>query len=365
MKSVTSLVNPLNRRKLAGAEVPLNHIAILVDESGSMEHLRTKVPGVVQEQINAIRQSSYDAGQETLVSIYSFNTANGGSRARRSFGVPDSATNPKAHCVNAFPEAATFGSYHPGGGTPLNDSIRFVLDRLEAAKRGRADESFLVIVVTDGDENDSHGATPGARILQLLGTDRWSFAFLVPPGATRMTQSRTNVPVGCIQEWEGTEEGLRQASVSTQAGIGAYYVARAAGETKTAAFFTDLSKLKKADLKKLEDVSGDLKRWTVDKESPISEFVQRKFGSYSIGHAYYELTKPEKIQSHKDLLIAERASKKVFGGSQAKALIGLTSGPGVTVAVKPGNHANFRIFVKSTSMNRKLVRGTDLLYRVR
>lgn len=361
MKSVTSLANPLNRRKPvkpAKPEVPLNHIAILVDESGSMEHLRTKVPGVVQEQINAIRQSSYDAGQETLVSIYSFNTANGRTRN----GV---RTEPKAHCVNAFPEAAIFGPYHPGGGTPLNDSIHFVLDRLEAAKKGRADESFLVIVVTDGDENESAASAPGARIHRLLGTDRWSFAFLVPPGATHMTMTRTNVAGGCIQEWEATEAGLRQASVSTQAGIGNYYAARAAGGTKTAAFFTDLSKVKKADLKKLEDVSGDLKRWTVDKESPIAEFVQRKFGSYSIGHAYYELTKPEKIQSHKDLLIAERASKKVFGGSQAKALIGLTSGPGVTVAVKPGNHANFRIFVKSTSMNRKLVRGTDLLYRVR
>jgi hypothetical protein len=36
---------------------------------------------------------------------------------------------------------------------------------------------------------------------------------------------------------------------------------------------------------------------------------------------------------------------------------------GQNVKVKPGNHLNYSIFVESTSNNRKLVRGSTLLYQ--
>lgn len=49
------------------------------------------------------------------------------------------------------------------------------------------------------------------------------------------------------------------------------------------------------------------------------------------------------------------------GKGRAKRTSG-TCGPSFDAQVKPGNHANFDIFVQSTSFNRKLVRGTKLLY---
>jgi hypothetical protein len=55
----------------------------------------------------------------------------------------------------------------------------------------------------------------------------------------------------------------------------------------------------------------------------------------------------------------EKGSKAIYGGNAARSLIGLPYG--AEAKVEPGNHANYDIFVQSTSTNRKLVRGTKLL----
>lgn len=56
--------------------------------------------------------------------------------------------------------------------------------------------------------------------------------------------------------------------------------------------------------------------------------------------------------------------KRQWSGMPGRALVGLPT-DGVTYSkVNPGNHANYDIFVKSNSVNRKLVRGTTLLVKV-
>jgi hypothetical protein len=50
----------------------------------------------------------------------------------------------------------------------------------------------------------------------------------------------------------------------------------------------------------------------------------------------------------------------MYSGSDARTLIGLpTSG---NARLHPGNHGNYDIFIQSTSINRKLVGGTGVLY---
>lgn len=327
-----------------------NRIAIVVDASGSMNHLR----GTVVEQLNAqiynIRKNAYDSGQRTFVSVYTFN--------RR--------LNLNVLVKDAHPEAVkTFTSYDywPQGQTALIDAIFDVSGYLE--RSGTRDDSNLLIVITDGEENDS-GISRSAlqnRIAQLNGTDRWTFVALMPPGASHYAIS-LGIPAGNVREWEGTRHGLEQASLHTVASTSAYYATRASGHTKTASFFTDLSSIGQKDLNKLDDLQGQFKRYPVKAEADISRFVEQQGRPYEVGKAYYQLTKPEKIQSHKDFVIEDRTTKHLYGGDQARKLLGIASGPGVTVRVRPGNHANYNLFVQSTSMNRKLVRGTTLLYKI-
>lgn len=346
---VTAQVNPLNRGKKQDPPQPqklLNHIAIVVDESGSMGHLTRKVQEVVNDQLGVIKSAARDNDQETKVTLTTFE---GG--------------NIKHHFRNAFPESVNFYNYQPSGNTNLNDAINDAITNLEHASQKGRDESFLVIVITDGFENASRGPAPGQRIQDAQKTDRWSFAFMVPPGSRNATSAATGVPLGNIKEWEATEFGLQEAFQATRKGTVQYFSARSQGINSTQAFYTDMSNVTRTDLQNLQDLSGTFNRWKVDKETDITSFVQSHInGGYQIGRGYYQLTKPEEIQSHKDVVIGEKRTKKLYGGDEAKKLIGIPSGPGVTVKVKPGNHGDYDIFVKSTSTNRKLVRGTEFLY---
>ena len=49
----------------------------------------------------------------------------------------------------------------------------------------------------------------------------------------------------------------------------------------------------------------------------------------------------------------------VYGGAEAREILGL---PGTDIKVKPTDFSDWDIFVQSTSNNRKLVVGTNLLY---
>jgi hypothetical protein len=58
----------------------------------------------------------------------------------------------------------------------------------------------------------------------------------------------------------------------------------------------------------------------------------------------------------------EKKKGSIWGGYKARELIGLPT-DGSLAIVEPGNHANYDIYVQSTSVNRLLVRGTNFLLR--
>jgi hypothetical protein len=330
-----------------------NHVALLIDSSGSMGSLRAEVVEQINKQIANTKAAAYANKQKTLVSVYTFSGRGSLCTLAR----------------NLHPEAVQMFSvynYNPDGQTALCDSILQVINNLRVEDDGAKTTSFLMVVVTDGQENDSYASpqTAADAIFKAQSTDRWTFAMLMPPGG-RAWARKLGVPDGNIQEWEATKAGLDRAGVVLTASASNYYTARSGGMTATTKFFTDLSSVRQKDLNKLADLTGQFKRWQVKSEIAISDFVQNEHGrAYEVGKAFYQLTKPEKVQAYKGIVIEDRATKKLYGGDEARQLIGLPTTPGSVVKVNPGNHANFNLFVQSTSMNRKLVRGTTLLYRV-
>src|SRR6185503_76545 len=50
----------------------INHVALVVDDSGSMAHLKNKVIDVVNKLVDSIGDQSRREGQETRLSIYTF-----------------------------------------------------------------------------------------------------------------------------------------------------------------------------------------------------------------------------------------------------------------------------------------------------
>ena len=140
--------------------------------------------------------------------------------------------------------------------------------------------------------------------------------------------------------------------------------ARAAGVRGTKSLFSlNAAKLTPTAVKsKLTELKPfEYEIFPVRAKQQIKPFVESWTGEdYRIGSAFYELNKKETIQSYKQVCIQNRTNGKVYSGLAARQLIGL---PNTDVQVDPSDvaYSQFKIFVQSSSTNRNLIPGTQLL----
>lgn len=336
-----------------------NHIAILIDRSGSTASIKPRLINQFNQQAALIRDRSNTEHQKTHLSLYTFE-----SSADRPllFEVP-------LDLVDLKP--LTNSSYEIGGMTAMFDSIGMAIEDLQHFHRDlrSADHSFLVIVLTDGQENQSrkYTATTINKLMRdKVQTDVWSFVFLVPPGDKRKLVQDFGIPEGNIQEWNQTARGVETMGQATASSLGNYFSARSQGLRSTRSFFsTDLSGVSTARVAKtLTEVTHLFVSGIVpirDNGIAIRDFCEGSLvTTYQAGNAYYELTKPEAIQPYKKVVVENVHSGKRYSGPDARTLLGLPSAG--EVKVRPGDHGDFKIFIQSTSVNRKLVAGTKVLY---
>lgn len=79
---------------------------------------------------------------------------------------------------------------------------------------------------------------------------------------------------------------------------------------------------------------------------------------YVVGSAYYQLTKKEKIQASKNILIKHKKNGKVYEGDAARKLLGL---PDYEVKCEPASLPDWSIYIQSGSVNRLLAANTELI----
>ncbi|WP_160669761.1 VWA domain-containing protein [Clostridium sp. C8-1-8] len=106
---------------------------------------------------------------------------------------------------------------------------------------------------------------------------------------------------------------------------------------------------------------------TVDKEQSIKEFILEQGISFKVGRGFYELTKTEKVGVNKEVLLYEKETGKIFNGEQVRDMLKLSPQQnirGVLETLKPVLMDKYKVFIQSTSYNRKLMANTSLLYEV-
>lgn len=322
----------------------VNNFILCIDESGSMSGWEGEVASSYAKQLETILAADAKEGQETYVSVYSFSYST------------------KIHKVNEPAKNAAVGfRIYPAGGTAMLDCIQQAIN--VPPPQPNTDTSYVVLVITDGAENSSHitWETCAKLVAQKQATDRWTFAAMVAPGGKNNMVNLLGFPTGNVMEWERTTAGFNTLRGQTMGATQSYSSARSAGQTFSSNYFTtDASKLSQKQVtKKLTDRTKDFKSWSVDKEASIADFVTDKGVTFHIGAGYYALTKPEVVQSYKQIAIQRKGDKAIFTGAAARDLLGL---PATDTKVVPGNHGDYDIYVQSTSHNRKLVRGTRLFY---
>lgn len=112
---------------------------------------------------------------------------------------------------------------------------------------------------------------------------------------------------------------------------------------------------------------GRFQVMTVPVDCAIKGFVEDNGITFKRGRGFYELSKHETVQQYKEIIIQDRETGEMFTGAQVRERLGLqpqVDKGGVKESLSSRDTAEFRVFVQSTSFNRKLIEGTTFLYEI-
>lgn len=333
----------------------VNRVCFVVDKSSSMSSLTNQVIKSLNEMIESHKVNTKQYKMLTFLS-------------RVDFADNANVVFKEVQIKDVGPQ-----QYYAYGNTAIFDALRVAISTVDDGSDD-PDTAYFVSFLTDGAENASKmtNAAQAKKLIEEKEKDgRWTITFQVPYGQKEVFHRQFGIPLGNITEWEvGTVKGVEQYTNSNNVGFNNYYSARSvapAGQNFSVKnFYTvdaDLGSLKTSDVKKkLDDVSDQFDVYTVDKEVEIKPFVESKTGKpYKIGSAFFQLSKPERVQANKDVLVMEKGKKSIWSGKESRKLVGLPTDGISEAKLTPYNLSTYEIFVASKSVNRKLVRGTKVL----
>lgn len=384
------------------------YIGISRDHSASMGHLTGAARTDYNDTIDAIKKSSIDAGDDTFVSVVKCGVGRAGGIEVETRHAP----------VSSIQHISSYVA--DGRRTPLFDSVGELIDMLESlpasqgpslifekngkkytaaeitelvekngkagtgrivgahpdtirswvkkiGARGPGDSSelptYLVMAITDGEDNASKKYPIKAlseRMLKLIATDRWTFVFRVPAGHYKKRLVGWGIPEGNILEWELTERGVREATTITASAFDAFYTSKKSGLRSTKTFYAS------ADTKPVRDILSDVTKHVnikvVDGVHTVSSFSERVLKRpLKKGTIFYQLVKRESaVQDYKHIFIRDKRTGLVYGGREARDIIGIPSVG--THPVAPGDHSKYDIFIQSTSATRRLPEKSLVLF---
>lgn len=322
----------------------VNNVIFVIDRSGSMSnHSRS-----VEQVVRGLKDPLAQADQITRVSLYTFD-----DRVERNLHL-------------RHPDALSEFRFQARGQTALLDAINQAIDEHKSLLSGSdEDHSFLLYVITDGQENASRNVTAATLRAKIAGlSESWTVAALVPDVTGIHYAKNAGIPAGNIEIWNTrSTTGFEEVGRRLVDTYNNYTSMRSTGVTKSTSLFVDTKNLTTAVVKQNLIEDNSFRSYAVNSlvAQPIKEYTEQMTGRpYSVGSVYYELTKPETIQGSKAIAIANKVDGKVYSGVAARSVLGL---PAVETKVRPGDFGDWRIYVQSKSVNRNLIPNQTFLVK--
>lgn len=350
----------------------INHVALVLDGSGSMRSHAANVVKVVDGLIEWLAKRSSDHDQETRVTVYVFDYHN------------------NINCVIfdkdvlRLPSIAKF--YSANGQTALIDATMQSQQDLDQTFTAYGDHAFLTFVVTDGYENDSRHKPEDLRRLLAAQGDNWTLAALVPSIRSKMDAQAYGFPAGNIEIWDTNSfTGVAEVGEKIREATDSFYTSRASGLRSSTTLFANNVTQAQVEASGMKEISPNdfmivpvalaststlayvIPKKSITRKHPdgikhveIMPFIQETGRTYVAGTTFYELVKSERFEANKQVALIHRQTKKVYRGDEAKALIGLT---GTSTRIRPqaAKGGDYDVFVQSTSVNRHLPLGSRVL----
>lgn len=332
-------------RRISLQQSLINHVVFVLDASASMRGKERQLIQVADDLIGFLKEQSQSYGQETRVTMYIF----GEDSQAACYDVDVLRTPTIANLYEAT-----------GASTALIDASAKAINELRMSATLYGDHAFLVYVLTDGLENSSRQNPEDLR--RLIGSlgENWTLAALVPDRYSQQAAVACGFTLENTAIWNATTaQGVSEVGSTIRQATQSYFQARSQGQRSVSNLFQpNVSNLTTSAVQNAQEITGFTTHHVLF-PGPIREFVEQKTGRpYVTGSAYYQLTKTEEIQPQKNILIRHKFSGKVYGGREARRLLGL---PDYQIKVASTSHPTYDIFVQSTSVNRKLVPGTEVI----
>ena len=319
-------------------------VYFLIDESGSMQGLNKNVVTYINEQLTALKEEQDLKIKGTIIT---FN--------QKVDTICDSEDIEDIEFDN--------NSYNPNGGTCLNDALHEVLYR-----NTNPNNPSLLVLVTDGEENTSRINTPTVfnLIKQAMDSDKWTIGVACPAFYKGTIERNYGIRPGCITVWEASSAGVQKLSTSNMRATRSLVKGYKSGITSSSNYWSpDLSVTSSQIKSNLTDVSKNFNVFTVPVKTKKDQLVIANFVNkvlkrkFEVGSVYYQHTKTEKVQDYKDIILKRTKDGKLFSGDNVRDLISIPEGG--TISLAPGWSTEYTLFIRSTSWNRNLVPGTEIL----
>ncbi len=329
----------------------VNHIVFVVDASGSMQRISNEVVKVFDNQIKYLSQRSQELNQETRVSVYLFNYS--------------SRINCLIYDMDVMRLPSLAGYYRADGQTALLDATLKAIYDLGKTPELYGDHAFLIYTLTDGQENNSV-ARPDvlSKAINSL-PENWTLAVLVPDQSGVFEAKKFGFPADNISVWDSTtSKGMAEVGNVIQQATDHFFTFRSQGIRSSRSLFRPNITATPSQVRRtLEEVNPISYRiFRVPRTSIIRDFVANQTGSYIPGSAFYQVVerkKPHKVQDYKAICIRDNRNGKLYTGDNVRLILGLPDSG--EVKIKPGDFQDYDVFIQSTSYNRKLEKGSELV----
>lgn len=349
----------------------LHHIWYLLDESTSMGIHQHTLPKVMDAQIASLAEDSKNhPGEETRVSVFGFSSPGRG-------GYP--AYECMLYDMDVLHVPSIEGMYRIIHGTALCDAMVRLIGDLRMVPEKYGEHFHLVYLLSDGEElhSSSQGRMELPNLIAKLPPNITIAAF-VPSVTAKHYLTRYGFPPGNIEIWDPSKaDAPAEVGVAMTASTSGYMsMTRSGAAAGTQNLFSmaapQASTLKKA-LTPLTPGSYYFENVTAQdlaqiENGRIDQFMQLKTGKpYIPGRCYYEMISRVRIQHYKTLAVAvwdkPTNTEVVYTGASVRQLLGLPDDGQTDVRVNPGNwnSKGYKVYILSTSSNRKLTPGTRLL----
>ena len=186
------------------------HNLIILDESGSMESIKTLIISGFNETVQSIKGSQKKfPEQEHFISVVSFNDL----------------ANKLLHFIDPVDRLNEIDGeqYQPNAATPLFDAIGFAVTKLHQVVKDQPNCNVLVTIMTDGEENASreYSGKQIKELIEKLKNEKWTFTYI---GSDHdVDKIALNLSITNTLIFEKNEAGIKDMFVKERKSRDMYY----------------------------------------------------------------------------------------------------------------------------------------------